>query len=42
MNKTIKKVLLVAGGIVVLALAVHLTMTYLIPFIAQMHNAPTY
>jgi len=42
MNKTLKKVLIIIGGLIVLAVAAHLTVNYLIPFIAEMHNAPTY
>ena len=42
MNKTLKKVLIVVGCVIAVALLAHLTNTYLIPFIANMHNTGAY
>jgi|GEM_PF-1906296 len=42
MNKKLKKALIIIIGLIVLAVAAHLTVSYLIPFITEMHNAPTY
>jgi hypothetical protein len=42
MNKKLKRVLIIAGIIIAAALFMHLAVTYLIPFIAQMHNGGAY
>jgi hypothetical protein len=42
MNKTLKRVLIIVGIIIAVALLAHLAGTYLFPFIAQMHNGGAY
>ncbi len=37
-HKGIRVGLIVLGGIIVLAILMHLTMNYLVPFIGDMHN----
>jgi putative Mn2+ efflux pump MntP len=42
MNKTMKRVLIIVGCVVVAALLAHLVGTYLFPYISKMHSGGAY